>query len=343
MNEFLIPIIFRLCRIRNSHTKEHFKCYDPATKSFVPNELKSYEFPMDRTEEPSSSPRQRQPNESAVKAADTVTLGVKDTANYLKDIIMQGTTACRTTSATTPELKELKLLSFFLDRLNELSSGDVIPVQGRFNSELSETTTTTTPPHKLAIMHLQQLHNLVVEAGQLLWQRRVSMEDPRKTLFSLGDVVEHEKYGFRGVIVAWDPKPSIDVSRWDGLQHITDPHEYPFYHIIPDQNDCIEAFGAERSSRYVCEANLTMCPIDRRNVDVDLEPEWEFNHADRTYIPPEDLKVCRRVTATFTINYLFFSNRVLALQFKYAGDLNDDGVTEKCLIQIKVTFPGSLI
>lgn len=244
---------------------------------------------MDRTDEPVP----RQPNEIGDKAAEAVTSGVKDTSNYLKDIIMGGRTSA-------PELKELKLLSFFLDRLNELSSGDVIPAQGRFNSESAET------PQKLAIMHLQQLHNLVVEVGQLIWQRRTSMESPRKIQFSLGDVVEHQKYGFRGVVVAWDPKTSMDVSRWDGLQHIKDPHEYPFYHIIPDQSDCIEAFGGERSSRYVCEANLTMCPIDRRNIDVDLDPEWEFNHADRTYIPPEDLKVGRRVTATFTINYLFF-------------------------------------
>jgi hemimethylated DNA binding protein len=240
--------------------------------------LKSYEFPLDRTDEPVS----RQPNEITVKAADAVTSGVKDTANALTNIIKAG-------MINVPELKELKLLSFFLDRLNELSRGDVIPIRGRFNSETSGT------PQKLAVMQLKQLHNLVVEAGQLLWQRRTSIESPRKTQFSLGDVVEHQKYGFRGVIVAWDPKPSMDVSRWDGLQHIKDPQEYPFYHIIPDQDDCIEAFGGARSSRYVCEANLTLCPIDRRNVDVDLDPEWEYDHADRTHIPPEDLKVGRRL------------------------------------------------
>jgi hemimethylated DNA binding protein len=243
---------------------------------------------MERTDEPVP----RQPNEITVKAAEAVTSGVKDTANYLKGIIMAG-------GMREQELKEMKLLSFFLDRLNELSSGDVIPVEGRFNSESSET------PQKLAIMHLQQLHNLVVEAGQLIWQRRTSMESPRKTQFYLGDVVEHQKYGFRGVIVAWDPKPSIDVSRWDGLQHIKDPQEYPFYHIIPDQSDCIQAFGGERSSRYVCEANLTLCPIDRRNVDVDLEPEWEYNHADRTYIPPEDLQVCRYSNFLYQLPILF--------------------------------------
>jgi hemimethylated DNA binding protein len=288
LNSSFSIIVFRLCRIRSSHTPEHFKCFDPATNSFVPNDLKSYEFPMDRTDD---EPVPRPPNEMTVKAADAVTSGVKDTANYLKDIIMGGRTSA-------PELKEMKLLSFFLDRLNELSSGDVIPVQGRLNSESPQT------PQKLAILHLQQLHNLVVETGQLIWQRRTSMESPRKTQFNLGDVVLHQKYGFRGVIVAWDPKPSVDVSRWDGLQHIKDPHEYPFYHIIPDQSDCIEVFGGERSSRYVCEANLTLCPIDRRNVDVDLEPEWKFNHADRTYIPPEDLKVCRRVTAQLSLSIL---------------------------------------
>lgn len=115
----------------------------------------------------------------------------------------------------------------------------------------------------------------------------------KRIKYTLGTIVRHKKYGFRGVIVAWDGRPVVDVSRWDGLQHIKDPHLYPFYHIIPDQNDCITIFGNERPSRYVCEENLELCPEhERTTMDVDLEPEWIYNHSDGRYEPPDDLKVC---------------------------------------------------
>jgi hypothetical protein len=107
-------------------------------------------------------------------------------------------------------------------------------------------------------------------------------------------------------------EPACEVSHWDGLQHIDNPEEHPFYHVIPDPNDSLIAFGRERAWRYVCEKNLEPCPMENRNIDVDLAPEWIYNSAAGVYIPPDDLV------------------------FRHGGQLNDDGVTENCLKELKV-------
>jgi hemimethylated DNA binding protein len=262
-----------LLRIRSTHIEEHFKRFDAGTKSFVPKKIVAYEYPNDLLVAES----QHAPGSTkAQQSAQNVISGVQDTAEQLRSIILGYTSA--------PESRELKLISFFLDKLTRLSEGDVLPVKDRFSAE-------PIPDNKLASVHLQQLLNIVVEAGELLCLKRRSIENDRPIKFALGDVVLHKGYGFRGIVVAWDPQPTFDVSRWDGLRHIKDPHEYPFYHIVPDQNDCVEAFGGERPSRYVCEENLEICPTDRRNIDVDLEPEWKLNPTNGFYEAPDDLKV----------------------------------------------------
>jgi hemimethylated DNA binding protein len=214
--------------------------------------------------------------ESTDKVAFEVMSGVQEVAESLKQVILR--------DISELEARKLPLLAFFLDHLSSISSGNVLSMTDRLSSNK------VTSQQKLASMHLQQFHNLVTEIGALLWQRRVSLESSdRKIKFALGDVVEHKHFGFRGVVVGWDSKPTVDVSRWDGLQHIKDPHTYPFYHVIADQNDCIQAFGGERPSRYVCQENLEICRPERRNIDVDLEPVW--NRSGGNYIPPADLKV----------------------------------------------------
>jgi hypothetical protein len=107
-------------------------------------------------------------------------------------------------------------------------------------------------------------------------------------------------------------EPVYDVTHWDGLQHIENPEQHPFYTIIPDPSDTMAAFGGERSWRYVCEENLEPCPIENRNIDVDLEPEWSFDASLGAYSPSQDIML------------------------RHGGDLEDDGMTESCLEEIKV-------
>jgi len=110
------------------------------------------------------------------------------------------------------------------------------------------------------------------------------------------------------------PEPAYEVTHWDGLQHIKNPEQYPFYHVIPDRSDTMVAFGGERPWRYVCEENLELCPQENRDLDVDLEPEWIADVSKGTFLPPDELIL------------------------RHGDQLEDDGLTEKCLGEIKVQY-----
>jgi hemimethylated DNA binding protein len=271
-----------LCRIRSTLLSEFFTHFDAESRLFSLCERKAYEYPMDQPEKANIEVSSKSNN-----AANNVVAGIHELAEGLMKSILKETSSQKSSG-------ENKLLAFLLDKLTLLSSGDVISTKDKLYTPSLSTA-------KLATLHLQQLHNLVASIHELLWKRRKSIDSEHSIKFGLGDVVNHKFFGFRGVIVAWDPRPVVDVSRWDGLQHIKDPQNYPFYHVIPDQNDCIEAFGRERESRYVCEANLEICPLSRRNIDVDLEPEWELDHSSRTYIAPADLRVSLHTPHPFKV------------------------------------------
>ena len=82
--------------------------------------------------------------------------------------------------------------------------------------------------------------------------------------------------------------------------------------MIPDRSDAMVAFGGERPWRYVCEENLELCPPENRDVDVDLELEWTSDVTNGAYLPPDELIL------------------------RHGDQLEDDGLTEKCLGEIKV-------
>jgi hemimethylated DNA binding protein len=66
------------------------------------------------------------------------------------------------------------------------------------------------------------------------------------------------RYNYRGVVLGYDQRPIMDVSGWDGVVDLPSGEDQPFYHVLPDDNDCIEAFGAPRSWRYCAQENLQM-------------------------------------------------------------------------------------
>ena len=279
-----------------------FKRFDPHNKVFIPNDVVAYEYPMDVESNLLSIPVMEA--EKSKEAALQVIQGTEEVNEHLKRIIFDYTSA--------PETRKLKLLGLFLERMTKISNGDVLPVKDRFTADhISKT--------KLAAYYLKHLISLSEDIGDLLWNRRRYMENASHIQFSVGDIVKHKEYGFRGVIVASDPEPAVDVSRWDGLQHIKNPETYAFYHVIPDQRDCIEAFGSERPTRYVCEANLDPCPTSERNIEVDLEPEWVYDSTNGHYVPPDDIK------------------------FKFGVDLGDEGLTKQCLMEIRDALTRALV
>lgn len=114
--------------------------------------------------------------------------------------------------------------------------------------------------------------------------------------------------------MTWDPYPKADVSNWDGLQDIEgDVNSMPFYHVIPDLNDTVKAFGQERPFRYVCQENLELCPENEQDIEVSLDDGWSASEGEYEFKAPDDLK------------------------FKHAEKVSDDDdVVISCLNELQV-------
>ena len=99
----------------------------------------------------------------------------------------------------------------------------------------------------------------------MIWIRDQNQSHKSNIHFSLGQIVKHKLYGFRGFVVAWDPKPRMDVSNWDGLADVEHPNEKPFYHIYPDVNDSISAAVSNTASSSIlvvaCIAAAKSCKL----------------------------------------------------------------------------------
>jgi hemimethylated DNA binding protein len=287
-----------LMRIRSS--TDHFERFDPESQCFVPGDVLTYVYPNDTLECWSTY------TNPSDQAAQNVILGVQRMAEYLQRIILGYTSA--------PESRDLTLLSTYLDRLTKLTKCDVVPTKDRFRVQNGKNLQNGVTVQNMLKWELQKFVELAVDVEDILFTRRKALDTDRSIKFSLGEYVQHKKYGFRGIVVAWDPEPAYDITHWDGLQHIENPEQYPFYHVIPDRGDSMTAFGGERPWRYVCEDNLELCPSEIRDLDVDLEPAWISDATTGIYRPPDELIL------------------------RHGNQLEDDGLTEKCLQEIKVRF-----
>lgn len=138
---------------------------------------------------------------------------------------------------------------------------------------------------------LSSLFHFHVKVNSSLWTRKQHLEHTSKVKFSLGQIVKHKLYDYRGIVVAWDRKPCVDVRNWDGLQQVENPHNKPFYHIRPDENDCVRAFGGPRSFRYVCQDNLELCESTELAVDGLNRQEWAWDNVKKAYTPTEEMRV----------------------------------------------------
>lgn len=282
-----------LCRIRSRLVSKYFDRFNATSKSFVPNEALEYTYPMDRAYLDTSDKEQHATDERN-KISDDITMAIQKIASRLERRVLDVTSSA--------ESRGLEIIADFHHRLSQLSSGDVLTDQDRLTKICS--------PPLIATSHIQQFLNLSLELSELLWHRRMSQEAIGGIEFRLGDIVQHKKFGFRGVVVAWDPKPIVDVSNWDGLTHIEDANEKPFYHIVPDQGDCTKRFGGTRSIRYVCEENLERTPRHRTVLDVGLGLEWEKDDVEARYTAPQELR------------------------FKYGEQVDDDNTTEQCCMDL---------
>lgn len=283
-----------LTRIRSPHIHEKFVRFDSETKLFVPSEMQAYNYPSDQPSAkilPDLDP-------TTMQLCDDIIQGAQTLASRMVRCILDETSCARD--------RNLQLLANTQDRLQAVADGDVISPQELLASDVS--------PVSTASHHLRELFNIQLELTEVNARRRMAKESSKKVQFKLGDVVNHTFFGFRGVVVGFDPKPVYDVRQWDGLQHIENPMDQPFYHVVPDEFDCIKAFGGSRGLRYVCQANLEPCDEEQRqSLTVDLDPEWKWDSETESYTPPPSL----------------------AYQFNSEKDPDNAAITERCLQRIQ--------
>jgi len=294
-----------LVRVRSHWIENHFERFDASRNRFIPNDHLTFLYPdvYDATQDDNTHNTTTAINEEILKErqdvetqARQIFVGVVTFAEKLLRCILDETSC--------PTSRGMDVLASYQERLEAVSKGAMESSENGASSNSSM--------RRRAVMHLRKILNISLEITEIIWQRRIAEKNKSRIRYSLGDVVQHKKYGFRGVVVAWDHKPSIDVSRWDGLSHIENPNELPFYHIVPDQNDCIQAFGGERPFRYVCDENLEKCPPNRTLLEVDLDSDdWQWDQSKGKYLAPDELKL------------------------KYAEDIGDDNTTASCMVSMK--------
>jgi heat shock protein HspQ len=72
------------------------------------------------------------------------------------------------------------------------------------------------------------------------------MEEIR-TRFSVGDVVEHRLFGYRGVVVDVDPVFQLSEDWYEAVARSRPPKDEPWYHVLVEDS---------HDPRYVAEQNL---------------------------------------------------------------------------------------
>lgn len=288
---------------------DNFKGFDIRTNTFIPNDMLAYEYPEDHSTRRQAIENVSSEDTSPAMAVEVIER-VKKIAHHLDE--------CIELPQDRDKEEKYRLLWAFQKRLSALAGGleKEPPIHGVHNLHGNVLKQDEMSPIASASAYLRELLNITLEVRDILWHRQTSKEVSSEMNFSLGDVVYHKVFGFRGVVVAFDYKPTVDVSRWDGVQHIDNPLEMPFYHIIPDEQDCIEIFGAPRGMRYVCQQNLETCDKDRCAVTVPLlDPDW-----------------IQRVNANGETTFEAPSE----VMFKHGKDIGDDSLTEHYLNKVQV-------
>lgn len=291
-----------LQRIHNHLVKQYFDRFHRS--HFVPNRLLSFTYPLDDYSsefESENLPELAQASAAIVRGSLRI---IESIISIISDHI-----------GDDEEYDELALLSTLLIDLKR-------------NTAAIEDTSDENEAAMLAIKWMYSFH---VRVTAMQWARRVNKRVKPKIEYSLGQIVRHKLYGFRGVIVGFDEKPRIDVSNWDGLQGVEDASEKPFYHIRPDINDCTKAFGGPRDFRYCCEDNLefissyTGGPLE---LATDLnEAEWRWDPATASYTPSQELKFMfaeeDRDNLAFVVGKISDVMAEFLLQVRDGGESND--------------------
>jgi len=75
--------------------------------------------------------------------------------------------------------------------------------------------------------------------------------DRMRAQFSVGDVIEHRLFGYRGVVVDVDASFSLSDEWYEEVARSRPPKDAPWYHVLVHDSD---------APRYVAEQNLQPDP-----------------------------------------------------------------------------------
>ncbi|KAL3131480.1 hypothetical protein ABBQ38_007787 [Trebouxia sp. C0009 RCD-2024] len=107
---------------------------------------------------------------------------------------------------------------------------------------------------------LQILNSEYAQALTYLQSTRQKHLDARGVQFTVGTVIRHKKYGYKGVIYAWD-RVCDRPPQW--AQEMQVNHDQPFYGVLPDEHDCTRLFQGARISKYVAQENIEVVQNER--------------------------------------------------------------------------------
>eukprot|EP00804_Cyclotella_cryptica_P027490 CCRYP_007465-RB/>CCRYP_007465-RB protein AED:0.01 eAED:0.01 QI:1883/1/1/1/1/1/3/591/596 len=268
-----------LHRIHNNLINQYFNKFE--SDHFVPNNVLGYVYPMDRY----SSCDISEGRESSTSSASTEAVeGEQLTDPRLPDV----KAACMTIIQGVNKISNRLVSSIEHDSTDQNSKCNFL--ESLLSGISTQAKIDEDQPTLSLYSTILALYHFHVKINSLLWSRKIHLDHKPNIKFSLGQIVRHKLYDYRGVIIAWDPKPHVDVTNWDGLQHVDNPQNQPFYHIRPDENDCIRAFGGPRSFRYVCQDNLELCEPTELEVDELSPQEWRWDKGKGSYVPSDEMK-----------------------------------------------------
>jgi hemimethylated DNA binding protein len=252
----------RLCRIRSRLVTQNFNGFDPVSNSFVANDLLAYEYPLDREKQQTFKGNNNEKTKDMMLAAEAA---AKETVEKIQSLMAHLEQMIQL-PGDHAQREPFSLLRTVRQKMVSQPVGENVYDDDAISSVLK------------ASSKLRYIYDFIMELRDILWHRKTFQELTLAPKFQLGDVVYHHFFGFRGVVVACDHVPKYNVRYWDGVRHIDNVLEKPFYHVLPDQEDCKTAFGGPRGMRYVCQDNLVECRSDRTDLSVALDslddPGW---------------------------------------------------------------------
>lgn len=289
--EDLIPVDQpSLKRIQNHLIHQYFSNFDPNEGGhFTPNKVVNYVYPLDcfsnvegieKNADPLSQNTAAEVSLSPElqEACAAITNGIQDICHRLLPPVLE-----LNKQQLSDDKKGVSLASTLLSSIQTI----LVENERGIASPSS--------PLDLAISSVKKLNQFYAKLISLQWSHDVHKKNENNIDFKLGQTVKHKLFNFKGVVVAWDPKPHMDVSQWDGLQGVENPNEKPFYHIRPDINDCIREFGGPRSWRYVCQDNLEPYDLKHGRIELEMElneDEWGWDKENGWFAPSEEIRVC---------------------------------------------------